>query len=108
MLSAAAVATVAPAPALAAVASGRSGLRISVPPLPQSPTAAESAAEEENNAAAKKAPRLFSVPAGERYAVELPVKFVVYFLVGFNSQFAAKLLFQHLGPLGKDFGIRLL
>ena len=51
--------------------------------------------------------RDFSLPAAQRYAVELPVKFLVYFLVGFNTQFTAKLLFQQLGPLGKDFGLHL-
>ena len=47
------------------------------------------------------------MPAAQRYAVELPVKFVVYFLVGFNSQFTAKLIMQAMGPLGKDFGLRV-
>ena len=77
-----------------------SGLRISVPPLP-TPTPTPSPSPPARAAARR------AVPAAQRYAVELPVKFLVYFLVGFNTQFTAKLLFQQLGPLGKDFGLRL-
>jgi len=48
---------------------------------------------------------LVEIPAGNRYAVELPTKFFVYFAVGFNCLFTCKLLFQEMGPLGKDFGL---
>jgi len=45
------------------------------------------------------------VPSGQRYAVELPTKYCVYFVVGFNCLFTCKWLFQQMGAVGKDFGL---
>jgi len=45
------------------------------------------------------------VPSGQRYAIELPTKYCVYFVVGFNCLFTCKWLFQQMGPFGKDFGL---
>jgi sphingosine-1-phosphate phosphatase 1 len=45
------------------------------------------------------------VPSGQRYAIELPTKYCVYFIVGFNCLFTCKLLFQQMGGISKDFGL---
>jgi membrane-associated phospholipid phosphatase len=96
-------------------ASGAGPLRISLPKggvstsddSDATPTSASSAPASVSASASGSSPKgLVRIPPGRRYGVELPVKFIVYMGVGFNTSYTCLALFQLLpGPSGRDYGL---